>query len=117
MSSYRYAFRLNTPSAFKSPLSQAVLTAPGIGRHSPTMARRKDKRRISREQLAMNVRRNFNASAVKEEEVIVRFVSKTKWQGLSSFALQRQACLRDFQSLTWLKDREFRIRFAVSRNR
>ncbi|KAF2002268.1 hypothetical protein P154DRAFT_521095 [Amniculicola lignicola CBS 123094] len=88
---YRRAYRLDTPSAFKNPLSHVIL-GNGIGRHSPTMARPKAKRRVQKEQLAMSVRKNFNALAVSETDVIVDMLYKVK-----------------------TKDKEFRVRFAPQR--
>ncbi|KAF2206257.1 hypothetical protein CERZMDRAFT_115850 [Cercospora zeae-maydis SCOH1-5] len=65
LDTYRVAHNLSAPAAFTSPYRQALLTNPGIGRQSPTMARRKEKRRISKEQLALAVRKNFNGAATK----------------------------------------------------
>ncbi|OCK83045.1 hypothetical protein K432DRAFT_347866 [Lepidopterella palustris CBS 459.81] len=85
---YRRAYRLDTPSSFKNPLSHIVL-GNGIGRYSPTMARHRTKRRVHKDQLALAVRKNFNALAVNETEVIVDLLYKTKTQ-----------------------DKAFRVRFA-----
>src|SRR5437660_1011246 len=78
---YRYAYRLSTPSAFSSQYNQIILSRPDIGRLSPTMARRRDQRRQSREQLANTVRKHFNGLGIQENEVIVDFLYKVKWQG------------------------------------
>ena len=48
---------------------------------SPTMARAKSKRRVHKDQLAMAVRKNFNALGVTESDVIVDWLYKTKHQG------------------------------------
>lgn len=88
---YRRAYRLDTPSAFKNPLSHVVLNQ-GIGRFSPTMARPKSKRRVHKDQLALAVRKNFNALGVTESDVIVDWLYKSKHQ-----------------------DKEFRVRFAPQR--
>jgi hypothetical protein len=77
---YRRAYRLDTPSTFKNPLSHVVLSQ-GIGRMSPTMARAKSKRRVHKDQLALAVRKNFNALGVTESDVIVDWLYKTKHQG------------------------------------
>ena len=45
------------------------------------MARRKDKRRVSREQLATNVRKHFNGAAVNEIDVVVELVYKSRNKG------------------------------------
>ncbi|GAB7364802.1 hypothetical protein MBLNU230_g5598t1 [Neophaeotheca triangularis] len=80
LNNYRVAHSLQAPAAFTSPLNQARLTIPGIGRQSPTMARRKDKRRISKDQLALAVRKNFNSAAVNEIDVVVDLVYKVRNQ-------------------------------------
>ncbi|KAF2271501.1 uncharacterized protein EI97DRAFT_437817 [Westerdykella ornata] len=85
---YRRAYRLDTPSSFKNPLSNIVLGS-GIGLCSPTMARPKSKRRVHKDQLAMAVRKNFNANGVNETDVLVDLLYKVKHQ-----------------------DKEFRARFA-----
>ncbi|GME26250.1 putative mitochondrial chaperone [Neofusicoccum parvum] len=76
---YRASHRLEAPSAFKNPLGHAILGS-GIGKYSPTMARKKNERRILKEQLATAVRKNFNALAVSESEVIVDLLYKVKMQ-------------------------------------
>ena len=78
---YRHAYRLPTPSAFTCAYNQSVLTAPGIGRCSPTMARRKDKRRVSIEQLALACRKDFNAAGVSEQECLAGFLYAVRNQG------------------------------------
>ncbi|KAI9761084.1 MAG: hypothetical protein M4579_001236 [Chaenotheca gracillima] len=80
---YRHAYRLNTPSAFHSSLNQAILSNPGIGRMSPTMARRRERRRVSKDQLAMAVRKNFNGLGIAEGDVVVDFLYKVRWQDKS----------------------------------
>lgn len=81
LNTYRVSHSLTTPPAFKSPLNQALLSNPGIGKQSPSMARRKDKRRVSKEQLALTVRKNFNAAAVSEVDVMVELLYKVRSQG------------------------------------
>lgn len=78
LNTYRVSHHLSTPAAFTSPLNQALLVNPGIGRQSPTMARRKDKRRVSKDQLATNVRKHFNGAAVNEIDVVVELVYKSR---------------------------------------
>jgi hypothetical protein len=77
---YRRAYRLDTPSTFKNPLSHVVL-GQGIGKFSPTMTRDKSKRRVHKDQLALAVRKNFNALGVTESDVIVDWLYKSKHQG------------------------------------
>jgi histone deacetylase complex subunit SAP30 len=50
------------------------------------MARRKDKRRVSKEQLATNVRKHFNGAAVNEIDVVVELVYKSRNKGMRRFA-------------------------------
>ena len=45
------------------------------------MARRKEKRRIGKDALALAVRRDFNAAAVVEQDVVTGFLYKVKHQG------------------------------------
>jgi len=92
--SYRQIYRLNTPSAYNEPYNQLILSRPGIGRLSPTMARRKEQRRQANEQLATAVRKHFNGLGVQESDVIVEFLYKVRYQ-----------------------DKAFRMRFAPQRAR
>lgn len=91
---YRYDYRLNTPAAFNKSYNQLVLSHSTIGRMSPTMARRKEQRRQSKEQLANSVRKHFNSMGIIENEVVVDFLYKVRWQ-----------------------DKNFRMRFAPQRPR
>ena len=81
LNAYRVAHRLDTPSAYQSPTAAAVLEAPGIGKYSPTMVRRKEKHKVSKEHLATAVRKHFNAVAVTETDVLVDFINRNKNQG------------------------------------
>lgn len=92
LNQYRVSHNIQSPAAFTTPLRQALLTNPGIGRHSPTMARKKEKRRVSKEQLALAVRKNFNGAAVSEIDVVVELVYKVKNQGASSPATNTMVC-------------------------
>ena len=51
-----------------------ILTGPGLGRHSPTMALQKDRRRVDKDHLALAVRKDFNAAGVSEQEVETSFM-------------------------------------------
>ncbi|KAI9678337.1 MAG: hypothetical protein M1817_006283 [Caeruleum heppii] len=77
---YRHAYRLNSPAAFSQSFNQTILTNSGIGKHSPTMARARDRRRVGKEQLALAVRKNFNGLGIQEGEVVVDFLYKVRWQ-------------------------------------
>lgn len=89
---YRQAHRLNTPSAFSSSFNQRILSRPGIGRSSPTMAMHKDRRRVSKDNLALAVRKDFKDAMVHESEAITSFL----------YSVHNQ-------------DKNFRVRFASSR--
>ncbi|OIW32227.1 hypothetical protein CONLIGDRAFT_262057 [Coniochaeta ligniaria NRRL 30616] len=79
--SYRRAYRLDTPTAFTNDVRKWVLSKPGsIGLHSPSMARRKDFRRQSKDQLAGSVRKHFNGLGVQENDIIVDFLHKVRTQ-------------------------------------
>ena len=78
LNTYRVAHNLPIAAAFTSPLNQALLTNPGIGRQSPTMARKKEKRRVAKEQLALAVRKHFNSAAVSEIDVVAGLAYKVK---------------------------------------
>ncbi|KAK0643639.1 hypothetical protein B0T16DRAFT_459758 [Cercophora newfieldiana] len=87
---YRRAYRLSTPTAFASDYHQWVLTQAGsIGIYSPTIARRKELRRQSKDQLTSSVRRHFNGLGVQENDIIVDFLHKIKSQGVSKGKLRR----------------------------
>lgn len=76
---YRRAYRLKTPTAFLSDHHQWVLTQPGsIGLYSPTIARRKELRRQTTDQLTNVVRKHFNGLGVQENDVIVEFLHKAR---------------------------------------
>ncbi|KAE8450564.1 hypothetical protein EG329_006295 [Mollisiaceae sp. DMI_Dod_QoI] len=91
---YRYDYRLQTPAAFNKPYNQLVLSRSPIGRMSPTMARKKEDRRQSKEQLANAVRKHFNSMGIAENDVVVDFLYKVRWQ-----------------------DKNFRMRFSPQRPR
>ncbi|RGP78561.1 hypothetical protein FLONG3_3286, partial [Fusarium longipes] len=76
---YRREHRLNTPTSFSNPYCQWILSQPNsIGLHSPTMVRRRQARRQSKDQLALAVRKHFNGMGVQENDVIVDFIYKIR---------------------------------------
>ncbi|KAL2061746.1 hypothetical protein VTL71DRAFT_7124 [Oculimacula yallundae] len=77
---YRHEYHLNTPAAFNKPYNHLVLSRSPIGHMSPTMARRKEQRRQSKDQLANTVRKHFNSMGIAENEVVVDFLYKVRWQ-------------------------------------
>jgi histone deacetylase complex subunit SAP30 len=105
---YRRTYRLDTPSSFKNPLSPAVLGS-GIGKYSPTMARPKSKRRVPKDQLALAVRKNFNATGVSETEVLVHLLYKVKNNGTNRFWTATH------MTADTVIDKEFRARFTPKR--
>jgi histone deacetylase complex subunit SAP30 len=46
------------------------------------MARPRDQRRQSKEELGTAIRKHFNGLGIHENEVIVDFLYKVKWQGI-----------------------------------
>ncbi|KAK3991316.1 hypothetical protein QBC44DRAFT_306713 [Cladorrhinum sp. PSN332] len=79
---YRRAYRLKTPTAFVSDHHQWVLTQPGsIGLYSPTIARRKEIRRQTKDQLTSAVRKHFNGQGAQENDIIVEFLHKIRTTG------------------------------------
>lgn len=78
LNTYRVAHALPTPASFTSCLHQARLQHSSLGRQSPTMARKKERRRVPKEQLALAVRKHFNGAAVSEIDVVVELVYKVK---------------------------------------
>lgn len=78
---YRQAHRLNTPSAFSSSFNQRILSRPGIGWSSPTMAVHKNRRRISKDNLALAVRKDFKDAMVHESDAITSFLYSVHNQG------------------------------------
>jgi histone deacetylase complex subunit SAP30 len=76
------------------------------------MARRKEQRRQSKEQLANSVRKHFNSMGIIENEVVVDFLYKVRWQGESMEYEGLYIGLTD-----GLLDKNFRMRFAPQRPR
>ncbi|KXX75126.1 hypothetical protein MMYC01_208005 [Madurella mycetomatis] len=89
---YRRAYRLKTPTAFVSDHHQWVLTQPGsIGLYSPTIARRNELRRQTKDELTRAVRKHFNGLGVQENDIITNFLHKARSQGVSSGRIRRPA--------------------------
>ena len=81
MCRYRHAHYLDVPPAFTNFQNQRTLCRPGIARLSPTMAKRKDRRRVGKGVLAAAVRKDHNAAMVNEHDVIAAFVYSANNQG------------------------------------
>ncbi|KAK1641117.1 hypothetical protein BDP81DRAFT_418094 [Colletotrichum phormii] len=89
---YRREHHLNTPTSFSCSYRQLVLSRPGgIGLHSPTMARKKENRRQSKEQLAMTVRKHFNGVGIQENDVIVDFIHKVRSHAITKSDRHRKS--------------------------
>ncbi|KAI9732591.1 MAG: hypothetical protein M1834_003927 [Cirrosporium novae-zelandiae] len=71
---YRHAYHLPLPCAFSSTMNARLLTLPGVGRSSPTMAVRKQRRRVPKEELAKMVRKHFNGMSANETEALSRII-------------------------------------------
>ena len=60
-----------------------MLNRSAIGKLSPTMVgRRKEERKQNKDQLANAVRKHFNSMGIVENEVVVDFLYKVRWQGM-----------------------------------
>ncbi|KAL2016650.1 hypothetical protein VTK56DRAFT_3230 [Thermocarpiscus australiensis] len=78
---YRRAFRLKTPSSFFNDYHLWALTQPGsIGLYSPTIARRKEFRKQTQDQLAKVVQKHYDSMVVQENDVLVDFLNKVRSQ-------------------------------------
>ncbi|GAB1318759.1 Histone deacetylase complex subunit SAP30 Sin3 binding domain-containing protein [Madurella fahalii] len=89
---YRRAYRLKTPTAFVSDHHQWVLTQPGsIGLYSPTIARRNELRRQTKDELTRAVRKHFNGLGVQENDIITNFLHKARSQGVLAGRIRRPA--------------------------
>ncbi|KAI1437573.1 hypothetical protein GGR50DRAFT_692091 [Xylaria sp. CBS 124048] len=80
---YRREHRLDTPTAFSSSYRYWVLSQSNVGLQSPTMARRAQFRRQSKDDLAKAVRRHFNGAGIQENDVIVDFLHKVRNPGIA----------------------------------
>jgi histone deacetylase complex subunit SAP30 len=79
---YRREHRLDTPTAFASSYRLWVLSQSYTGLRSPTMARRAQFRRQTKDDLIKAVRRHFNGVGIQENDVIVDFLHKVKNPGV-----------------------------------
>ncbi|KAI0158745.1 hypothetical protein BJ166DRAFT_579693 [Pestalotiopsis sp. NC0098] len=81
---YRREHNLDTPTAFALSYHQTVLSRPGsIGLYSPSMARKRQYKRQSRNDLTQVVRKHFNGLGIQENEVVVNFLHKVKNPGVT----------------------------------
>ena len=80
-----------------------MLTRPGVGQHSPTMARHRARRRIGKDLLALAVRKDFNAAIVLESELITSFLYAVPNKGKQLSAIAESI----FQGVNSLHRQEF----------
>jgi len=80
---YRREYRLDTPTCFSNSYHHWILSRPGIGLRSPTMARRAGYRRQSKDDLAKVVRKHFNGLGIQENDVVVGFLHKVRNPGIA----------------------------------
>ncbi|KAG5918963.1 hypothetical protein E4U61_001281 [Claviceps capensis] len=79
--SYRREHQLSAPASFVSTFHHSVLSRPGsIGQYSPTMIRKVQAQRQSKDALATAVRKHFNGLGIQENDVIVDFIYKIRSQ-------------------------------------
>ncbi|QPG94953.1 hypothetical protein C2857_007403 [Epichloe festucae Fl1] len=79
--SYCREHQLSAPTAFASKFHHTVLSRPGsIGQYSPTMIRKQQARRQSKDGLEKAVRKHFNGLGIQENDVIVDFIYKVRSQ-------------------------------------
>ena len=78
---YRNLHHLDAPASFANPFNERMLTRPGIGQLSPTMARHKARQRVSKAKLAMAVKKSFNNAMVSELDIITTFAYSVQNQG------------------------------------
>lgn len=76
------------------------------------VGRKKEDRKQSKDQLANAVRKHFNSMGIVENEVVVDFLYKVRWQGES-----QPGCLIPARKTDRLVDKNFRMRFAPQRPR
>ena len=78
---YRNLHRLDAPASFINPYNERMLTRPGIGQFSPTMARLKARQRVGKVKLAMAIKKSFNNAMVSELDIITTFTYSVQNQG------------------------------------
>ncbi|KAG6014755.1 hypothetical protein E4U54_004880 [Claviceps lovelessii] len=82
--SYRREHQLSAPASHVSTFHHTVLSRPGsIGQYSPTMIRKLQVQRQSKDCLAKAVRKHFNGLGIQENDVIVDFIYKIRSQKMA----------------------------------
>lgn len=106
LNSYRQLHRLQVPSAFDSILKERILRRTSVSRRSPTMMRHRAHRKVSKEQLALAVKKDFNDAMVNELESISTFLYSIHNKGICPF-LPCYQCAN-----SWAQDKSFRMHFT-----
>lgn len=81
LNAYRQMRHLQVPPAFGTAFNQRILCRSAISKRSPTMARHSSQRKISQEQLALAVKKDFNDAMISEPESITTFLYTIRNQG------------------------------------
>ena len=81
---YRNLYQLDIPPPFANSYKERMLTRPGIGLLSPTMARQKARQRVSKAKLVMAVKKSFNNAMVHELDTITSLTYSVHNKGKSS---------------------------------
>lgn len=81
------------------------------------MSQHKDRRRVSKEHLALAVRKDFNAAAAHEQEIVTAFLYSIRNQGMTLLSQGGNAVveLRNLSLMLTFSDTKFRMRFTPSR--
>ncbi|KAG5939927.1 hypothetical protein E4U53_007703 [Claviceps sorghi] len=89
--SYRREHQLSVPASYVSTFHHTVLSRPGsVGQYSPTMVRKSQTQRQSKDGLAKAVRKHFNGLGVQENDVIVDLIYKIRSQKMARGGPNRQ---------------------------
>ena len=93
LNAYRQLHRLRVAPAFGSDFNCHILSRPGISRRSPSMLRRQQRRKTSKEQLAFVVKKDFNDAMTNEPESITNFIYSVRTRGMASSSFSRSPWL------------------------
>lgn len=86
LNTYRQLRRVKAPPPFGSAFNQRILCRQGVGNRSPTMARHAERRKISKEQLAPIVKKDFHDQMLNELGSITNFIYAVRNQGNQNFS-------------------------------
>ncbi|KAL8670756.1 MAG: hypothetical protein Q9168_004717 [Polycauliona sp. 1 TL-2023] len=74
LNAYRRIHRLELPPAFGSGFNERILGRAGVCRRSPTMIRHKARRKTTKEQMVLAVKKDFNDAMINELDSITTFL-------------------------------------------